>query len=236
MLAPFGFLLLAGLGLYLFYMFRQGYITELKRIARWVGGGSAVIVGGVLMFVGRIGIGSFLAFAGGSLLWRGHFGPVDLRGSEPLKDSLSTVRARYIMMTLDHNSGEMAGRITSGRLSGVDLSALDEHQTRQLLIEMSNDPDSLALFETWLDKYRAGWREYLGEDAQNSAGSSATASVSGEEEAYAILGLGPEATADEINAAHRKLMKSVHPDQGGSTFLATKVNEARDLLLKKHGD
>lgn len=235
MLAPIGFLLVSGLGLYLFYLFRQGHVTELKRLARWVGGSLAVGIGGTLMFVGRIGIGSFLALAGASLLWRGHFGPVDLRGTAPTEGNLSAVRARYITMTLDHDSGEMGGRIVFGALSGTDLANLDEHQTRQLLVEMSSDPDSLALFETWLDKYRAGWREYLGQDAAGSASSGATAGISGEEEAYAVLGLTPEATSDQINLAHRKLMKSVHPDQGGSTFLATKVNEARDLLLKKHG-
>lgn len=236
MLVPFGFLALAAVGLYLFYLFRQGYVAELKRLARWVGGGVAVGVGGILMLAGRIGIGSFLALAGASVLWRGHFGPLDLRGDAPTEGSLSTVRARYVTMTLDHNSGEMGGRVVFGALSGTDLADLDEHQTRQVLIEMSNDPDSLALLETWLDKYRDGWREYLGEEGQSNASSSATGGISGEEEAYAILGLTQEATPEQINAAHRKLMKSVHPDQGGSTFLATKVNEARDLLLKKHGD
>ena len=51
------------------------------------------------------------------------------------------------------------------------------------------------------------------------------------EEARRILGVGPEATTEEIRAAHRRLVAKVHPDQGGSAELAGKVNAARDILL-----
>jgi DnaJ-domain-containing protein 1 len=116
---------------------------------------------------------------------------------------------------------------------------LGEYDTRELLAEVAGDPDSLALLETWLDKNRAGWREYFAEQDGAAAGASSSGSSSTrsdpEAEAYSVLGLEPGATAEDIREAHHKLMKKVHPDQGGSTYLASKINEAKDRLLKKVG-
>jgi DnaJ family protein C protein 19 len=55
------------------------------------------------------------------------------------------------------------------------------------------------------------------------------------EEAYQVLGLLPGATEPEIRAAHHRLMRTAHPDSGGSDWLATRVNQARDVLLGRPG-
>jgi DnaJ homolog subfamily C member 19 len=55
------------------------------------------------------------------------------------------------------------------------------------------------------------------------------------EEAYQVLGLQPGATEAEIRAAHHRLMRTAHPDSGGSDWLATRVNQARDVLVGHAG-
>ena len=52
------------------------------------------------------------------------------------------------------------------------------------------------------------------------------------QQAYSILGLQADATADDIRSAHKRLQRATHPDAGGSTYLAAQINAARDLLLK----
>jgi hypothetical protein len=52
------------------------------------------------------------------------------------------------------------------------------------------------------------------------------------EEAYLVLGLSPDATREQIVAEYRRLMKRVHPDQGGTTYLASRLNQAKDRLLQ----
>jgi DnaJ-domain-containing protein 1 len=134
-------------------------------------------------------------------------------------------------MELDHDTGRMYGQVLAGRYQGASLDALDQAALMKLLGEI--DDDSRDLLAAYLDRREPGWREH----AEHHAGSGTRPTSGGkmtEEEAYQILGLQPGASTEEISRAHRSLIKKVHPDQGGTTYLASRINEAKDVLLRRH--
>jgi DnaJ domain len=136
-------------------------------------------------------------------------------------------------MELDPRSGAMQGRVLTGRYEGAPLDALDVPTLVGFLGDI--DDDSRRLLMAYLDRREPGWRGNAQHDAD--AGQRSGAAFAGkmtEEEAYQVLGLQPGASADEVGRAHRSLMKKLHPDQGGSTYLAARVNQAKDVLLRRH--
>ncbi len=205
------------------------------RAIRYFTGGVLLIVGVVLAFAERAGLGILLISAGVSIIATGRIGPLDLGGhGRRSPGSRSAVKSRFFEMSLDHDSGDMRGRVVAGRLAGRELDELDDQTLRDLAAEVAGDPESVALFEAYLDRRMPGWREHVEADAAAGAGGTADSGAMTDEEAYQILGLAPGASAGEIRAAHRRLMMRVHPDQGGSTFLAAKINQAKDRLLGNH--
>jgi DnaJ-domain-containing protein 1 len=217
--------------LVLYQLLRKVDLRKIQRGLRWIVGGGAALLTMFLLLRGQVGIASITGFAAYSILRLGRLGPLVFETGGLDENNESVVKSRYFSMTLDHASGDVTGRVTSGAFAGRDLIDLGEDDTRRLLAEIAADPDSLALLETWLDRNRTGWREYFAAK-DNPPQPDA---VDEDEQAYEILGLEPGATVEEIHAAHRRLMKGVHPDQGGSTYLAARINEAKDRLLKKHG-
>jgi hypothetical protein len=195
-------------------------------------GGLAAIGGAVFLGLrGQIGLALPLGIAGLSLLgWLPGAASLTKRMNKSA-GQVSRVRAPFIEMELDHDSGAMRGRVLAGRLEGVTLEALDLPALLSLLPEI--DEESRGLLLAYLDRREPTWREHA--DAGATTGSARVdPGKMTEEEAYQILGVQPGASAAEIGRAHRALMKKLHPDQGGSTYLAARVNEAKDLLLKRH--
>ncbi len=155
----------------------------------------------------------------------------NLRGPSPGQSS--DVETRYLRMSLDHDSGVLDGTVLDGQFRGRRLQELDLGELMELLRECRvNDEQSAAILENYLDRiHGASWR---GGDEAGRAGGERARSAGGamtREEAYRILDLKPGASREEIKQAHHKMMLKNHPDQGGSTYLATKINQAKDLLL-----
>ena len=154
----------------------------------------------------------------------------------PSGGQTSTVATPFLRMTLDHDTGSMTGTILRGNFSGMRIEELSSADLLALLRECrAEDEEGARLLEAYLDRIHPDWRDELaGGRASGGSGGSSARSTSGDmtvEEAYAILGLAPGADAEAIREAHRRLMVKLHPDHGGSDYLATKINRARDVLL-----
>ena len=147
----------------------------------------------------------------------------------------SRVESRYLRMTLDHDSGDMDGEVIAGAHTGRRLSQMSPSDLIELLLVLvKEDMPSAQLLEAYLDRMRPGWRDGAKGPAEAEAPQDAGGFAPGtmtRDEALKILGLEPGADSAAIKAAHRRLMAMLHPDRGGSSYLAAKINQARDTLL-----
>ena len=203
---------------------------KLAAVAKLSGGIALLGFAAFLGVRGQIAIAAPLAAAGLGLLGWLPFGPAGF-GARTQKSTgqISRVRSAYLEMELDHDTGAMRGVILAGPREGTRLETLDVDTLVGLFPEI--DEESRALLAAYLDRRDAGWREHAQADAAAGRSSPSRGPMT-HEEAYQILGLEPGAEAEEIIRAHRTLMKRIHPDQGGTNYLAARVNEAKDTLLR----
>jgi hypothetical protein len=155
------------------------------------------------------------------------FGP---KGKAP--GQKSAVRTPNLEMILDHDSGRMDGTCLRGRFAGKALSCLSHDELIQVMQELrTTDAQGTILMEAYLDKRWQGWRDQPSAHAEEPRKAHGRHGSMAADEAYDVLGLKRGARESEIRAAHRKLMMKFHPDQGGSTYLAARINEAKEILL-----
>lgn len=222
-----GFALLAALA---GYNYLRGVDRRLlRRALRWLVGGAGMLIAAGLLWARRFDIALFVGAGAFAILRTGRIGAFSFDGPQTDSGNVSKVQSYRFAMELDHDTGAVTGRVLNGSFAGMDLMDLGEAETRILLAEIERDADSLSLFESWLDANRAGWREYF---AGQESGDTRQEPADPIAEAYDILGLKPGASDEQIRAAHRDLMKAVHPDHGGSSYLASRINAARDRLLR----
>jgi hypothetical protein len=237
--------------LWLARVFASARAETVRKFAVWSGAGLA---GGLLLLALMTGRGAHAVWTlvlFGPILWRlfqswrgarmfrrgagrggGAGGGASAAGAE------TTVETPTLVMRLDHATGRMSGRVRRGAFAGRELAELGLPDLLALLAECrGQDEESVPLLEAWLDRTEPDWRaaEAWERPGAGGGGGSGGASRRGgrmtREEALAVLGLAEGASAEEIRAAHRRLMRGAHPDQGGSDWLAARINEARDVLL-----
>ncbi len=204
------------------------------------GGGVVGMIGALLLLLrGRIGLAAAVAgmvasFAG----WRTTgAGWSSLRnfGLGARSGRASTASSAMIEMRLDLDSGAMTGSVLAGAFAGRALETLARPELLVLRQELArDDPDGVNLLEAYLDRRFAGWRE-ADEGEPQGRGKAGVGGAMSRKEALEVLGLAEGASAADIIRAHRTLMKKFHPDHGGSTALAARVNQAKDVLMQRQG-
>ncbi|MCR4267326.1 DnaJ domain-containing protein [Nitratireductor sp. ZSWI3] len=188
------------------------------------------LLGGALLLFGRAGLGGMLLSA--AVAW---YGSGRIRQAyAPTPGQKSHVRSAALEMELDHDSGRLSGAVLAGRHEGKQLGEMELAELLDLHAELVADDESRRLLETYLDGEFPVWREGTQANEDRRQGAAPGSGPMSEEEAYEVLGLERGASVAEIRKAHRRLMQRLHPDMGGSSFLAARINEARDVLLSSH--
>jgi DnaJ domain len=199
----------------------------LARRLRIVGGFVLLTAAGVLLFRGFAGYATSLAAVGVWLLWGAAGAPSG--GARTSSGHTSRVETEHLEVELDHETGEIRGRVLKGTFAGRDLESLAPVQMAQLWRDCRfADPQSAQILEAYLDRAHPTWREDMARSGVESTGPEGRMTRA---QALDILGLNEGASDDDIRRAHRDLMMKMHPDRGGSTFLAAKINEAKEVLL-----
>lgn len=218
------------LGLILARAYTQASPAVLAQTLR-VGTGAAALAGAAVLVVrGAVSYALPLAMLGSWLLW----GQGGGRGWSASGGGGQTSRVvtDHLEMELDHDSGAMSGRVIKGLFAGRRMEHLAPAELALLWQDCRfTDPKSAQILEAYLDRTHPTWREDMARGEKEMA--SGPDGRMGLAEAYEILGLKPGASDEEVRRAHRELMLKLHPDRGGSSYLAAKINEAKEVILGK---
>lgn len=223
-------------GLVVAQAFARANPAALAARLRLAAGVAALAGAGALFFRGGTSYAIPLAGLGAWLLWGQGGLPLGWPGRRaPSSGQTSEVKTEHIEMELDHDTGAMRGHVLKGFFAGRDLQDLKPVELAHLWQDCRfNDPQSAQLVEAYLDRVHPSWRDDMARgEAEHTHGPDGKMTAA---QALEILGLQANASHDDIRRAHRELMLKLHPDRGGSTYLAAKINEAKDVLLARRDD
>jgi hypothetical protein len=222
------FLLLAALIALLAIL--RGYIranpTTLARSLKTAAGIAALLTAAYLLSRGVITLAVPAGMLGAWLLW----GPGRIGSSAPASGNASKLTTDHLEVALDHDTGLVTGRVLKGMFANRRIESLQPAELALLWQDCRfTDTKSSQILEAYLDRVHPSWQADMARgEAEMATGPDGTMS---EREALEILGLEKGAAEDDIRKAHRELMMRFHPDRGGSTYLASKINEAKTILL-----
>ena len=222
------------IGLLVLRAFAGANPSKVSRRLKLGGGIVSFLVAGVLALRGLAPIAIPLAMFGSWLLWGSTSGPWVNGSARKSPGQTSRVETDHLEMELDHDTGEMRGSVLKGLFAGRNIESLTPADMALLWQDCRNtDPQSAQIIEVYLDRIHPTWREDVAR-GESKMGRGPDGRML-PQEAFEILGLAPGSSEDEIRGAHRDLMLKLHPDRGGSTYLAAKINEAKNVALSTLG-
>ncbi len=183
------------------------------------------IISGRMHWLGA-GIAALIPVLRTLLVWGTRAGPL-LRLFGRFKTSPSQFRTQFLVISMNFTTGSVEGEIISGDYNGKKLSELSQDELKQLSQQYKTaDKESYVLLQAYLIRSGSSndqaYQQYNPDNFNQLS----------EAEAYEILGLTNTASKDEVVKAHKRLMQRMHPDRGGSDYLAAKINAAKDQLVK----
>lgn len=220
------------LGLVLVQAFTRANPAKLAKGLRAGAGAAALAGAAVLVFRGLssyalplAALGSWLLWGQGGGSWTGLPG-----GGQRSQGQTSRITTDHLEMELDHDTGAMSGRVIKGLFAGRRIDTLAPAEMALLWQDCRfSDPKSAQIVEAYLDRTHPTWREDMERGEKEMSGG--PDGRMGLDEAFEILGLKAGASEEEVRRAHRELMLKLHPDRGGSSYLAAKINEAKEVIL-----
>ena len=190
------------------------------------------ILGIGMLLLGRIAPGGLML--AGALGWFLFGRRPKRRSKSPRAVQRPIVRTAVLEMELNGENGNLEGLVLAGRHEQRVLGTMNLPELMEVYADMRSDSESRQLLEAYLDGRFPVWRKDADTNRGDRKGIAPGAGPMTKQEAYKVLGLEAGATATDVRKAHRRLIQRLHPDVGGSSFLAARINEAKDVLLTNH--
>jgi hypothetical protein len=186
---------------------------------------SYLVLTGRMHWLGA-GLAALVPLVRSVILWGFRAAPL-MRLLGRFKSTPSQFRTSSLVVTINFANGQITGEITTGDLAGKQLSELSTDEIEKLSQKLKEtDKESYVLLQAYL--MRIGTTD---EQTANNFKSDSYRDIS-KAEAYEVLGISADSSQEEVIKAHKRLMQRLHPDRGGSDYLAAKINAAKDLLIK----
>lgn len=219
-------------GLWYWWSYQKNLADDKRKPFLWRSGFWLILALAVYFVVtGRMhwlgaGIAALVPLLRTLFVWGARAGPL-LRLFGRFKTTPSQFKTSFLIVTINFANGSIDGEVISGNYEGKRLSELSADELKELSQQYKQtDRESFILLQAYMIRSGSSSNQSDSQFKSNSF------SVISNDEAYNILGLPTSASQEDIIKTHKRLMQRIHPDRGGSDYLAAKINAAKDQLIK----